>query len=207
MILEEGGRELEKIDVMRYTTGDEAPIINRVKTVDGERNFIQNLKQVADHQAYKGRLHFRWKPEEGIYGLGQAEEGIYNYRGHDQYLYQHNMRIPMPVLLSDQGYGMLFNCGSLMTFHDGPDDSYLFFDTISQMDYYFIAKQTPDGIIGTIRSLTGRAGHAAEMGVRLYPVQGAVLYGKGAGRRGEKIPGARGAAGLRGAGLEHLGSG
>ena len=157
ILLEEGRKELEKIDVMRYTTGDEAPVINRVKTVDGERNFIQNLKQAADHQAYKGRLHFRWQAEEGIYGLGQAEEGIYNYRGHDQYLYQHNMRIPMPVLLSDQGYGMLFDCGGLMTFHDGPDDSYLFFDTISQMDYYFIAKQTPDELIGTIRDLTGRA--------------------------------------------------
>ena len=54
ILLEEGPKELEKIDVMRYTTGGEAPVINRVKTVDGERNFIQNLKQVADHQAYKG---------------------------------------------------------------------------------------------------------------------------------------------------------
>lgn len=155
-LLEEGKKELEKIDVTRYTTGDEAPIIQRVKTVDGERNFIQNLKQVADHKAYRGRLHFRWKPEEGIYGLGQAEEGIYNYRGHDQYLYQHNMRIPMPVFLSDQGYGMLFDCGSLMTFHDDIDGSYLFFDTISQMEYYFIGEHTADGMIRAIRSLTGR---------------------------------------------------
>lgn len=30
--------------MVRYTTGGEKPIINRVKTVDGERNFIQNLK-------------------------------------------------------------------------------------------------------------------------------------------------------------------
>ena len=36
--------DLTKIDVVRYTTGGEKPIINRVKTVDGERNFIQNLK-------------------------------------------------------------------------------------------------------------------------------------------------------------------
>ena len=37
----------------------------------------------------------------------RAEEGIYNYRGHCQYLYQHNMRIPMPVLVSTEGYGIL----------------------------------------------------------------------------------------------------
>ena len=37
--------DLTKIDVVRYTTGGEKPVINRVKTVDGERNFIQNLKR------------------------------------------------------------------------------------------------------------------------------------------------------------------
>ena len=36
--------DLTRIDVVHYTTGGEKPIINRVKTVDGERNFIQNLK-------------------------------------------------------------------------------------------------------------------------------------------------------------------
>lgn len=35
--------ELTETDVIHYNTGDEEPIINRVKTVDGERNFIQNV--------------------------------------------------------------------------------------------------------------------------------------------------------------------
>ena len=33
--------DMTKIDVVRYTTGGEKPIINRVKTVDGERNFVK----------------------------------------------------------------------------------------------------------------------------------------------------------------------
>ena len=106
----EMGRELSKTDVFHYTTGDEEPVIHRVKTVDGERNFIQNLKEVKDREAYRGRIFFRWEDGEGIYGLGQAEEGIYNYRGHNQFLYQHNMRIPMPLFVSDKGYGVLVDC-------------------------------------------------------------------------------------------------
>lgn len=161
ILLQEGKKELSKIDVLRYTTGDEQPIIERVKTVDGERNFIKNLREVKDHEAYRGKYHFIWQDEngveEGIYGLGQAEEGIYNYRHHSQYLYQHNMRIPMPVLYSDRGYGLLFDCCSLMTFEDGQNGSYLFMDAVPQMEYYLIAGQTPDQVIDGLRFLTGKA--------------------------------------------------
>lgn len=157
LLLKEGKKQLSKIDIFKYTTGDEKPVIDRVKTVDGERNFIKNLKEVKDHEAYRGKIYFEWKEEEGIYGLGQAEEGIYNYRHHNQYLYQHNMRIPMPMFFSDEGYGMLFNCCSLITFQDDRNGSYLFFDAVSSLDYYFVAGRTPDLVIDGFRYLTGKA--------------------------------------------------
>lgn len=149
--------DLSETDVIRYTTGGEAPVIHRVKTVDGERNFIQNLKPEVDRKAYRARVFFDWKKEEGIYGLGQFEEGIYNYRGHDQYLYQHNMRIPMPVFVSTEGYGVLFDCTSLMTFNDGRRDSYLFLDTVDRIDYYFLGGGSMDNIVRDYRYLTGKA--------------------------------------------------
>lgn len=155
--VQEAGKVLTKIDVVKYTTGGEKPIIDRVKTVDGERNFIQNLKPVIDRSAYRGQLMFEWADEEGIYGLGQGEEGIYNYRGHHQYLYQHNMRIPMPVFVSTRSYGILIDCCSLMTFQDDQDGSYLYMDTIEQMDYYFMAGQKLDEVVSSYRYLTGKA--------------------------------------------------
>ncbi|MDO4275424.1 MAG: glycoside hydrolase family 31 protein [Eubacteriales bacterium] len=155
--LKEAGKDLTEIDVIRYTTGEEPPVIKRVKTVDGERNFIQNLKEEADRKAYRARMFFKWKEEEEIHGLGQAEEGIYNYRGHNQYLYQHNMRIPMPVLVSTEGYGILVDCCSLMTFNDEGKKSYLFLDTVDQIDYYFMGGETMDNIIRDCRFLTGKA--------------------------------------------------
>lgn len=155
ILLKEGRKEFVQIPVMKYTTGDEAPVIDRVKTVDGERNFIKNLKEVEDHKAWQGRLHFCFAKGEHIHGLGQAEEGIFDYRGHVQYLYQHNMRIPMPMFVSDKGYGMFFDCASLMTFSDTENGSYLFFDTIPYLDYYFIEGDSMDEIIAGFRYLTG----------------------------------------------------
>jgi alpha-D-xyloside xylohydrolase len=157
LYLQEAGKSLVEKEVVHYTTGGEEPVIDRVKTVDGERNFIRNLKPVVDRKAYRAKLSFHWKEEEAIHGLGQAEEGIYDYRHHSQYLYQHNMRIPMPFFLSTEGYGILLDCSSLMTFNDDENGSYLFLDTVEQLDYYFIAGDNFDQIIDGYRYLTGKA--------------------------------------------------
>lgn len=142
--------------VVRYTTGGEAPVIRRVKTVDGERNFVENLRPVEDRTALRAKVFFHWGEGEALHGLGQGEEGIFNYRGGVQYLYQHNMRIPVPFLLSDRGYGILFDCGSLMTFNDDARGSYVFLDTVDRLDFYFLAG-TPDDCIRGFRALTGAA--------------------------------------------------
>ena len=155
--VKEAGKVLTKKDVIKYTTGDEAPLIERVKTVDGERNFIRNLKPTVDRTAYRGKLYFDWQEGEAIHGLGQAEEGIYDYRGNNQYLYQHNMRIPIPFFVSTNCYGILFDCASLMTFNDDAHGSYVFLDTVDQMDYYFIGGSYFDEIMDGYRKLTGTA--------------------------------------------------
>lgn len=157
LYLQEAGKSLSPVDVIHYTTGDEAPVIDRVKTVDGERNFIRNLKPVVDRKAYRGKLSFDWSEDEAIHGLGQGEEGIYDYRRHSQYLYQHNMRIPIPFFVSTNGYGIFLDCGSLMTFNDDENGSYIYMDTVDQLDYYFIAGAGMDEIIGGFRLLTGQA--------------------------------------------------
>ncbi|MCR5717100.1 MAG: glycoside hydrolase, partial [Lachnospiraceae bacterium] len=157
-VLKEGERTLTEIPVYQYTTNGEKPIVNRVKTVDGERNFIQNLEKKEVRKAYRGKYYIEFQGEEGIYGFGQAEEGVFNLRHHTQYLYQHNMRIPMPMCYCDAGYGILFDCTSLMTWNDDINGSYLFMDTIDQMEYYVIAGPSPDDVIDGFRYLTGRAG-------------------------------------------------
>lgn len=120
--LKEKGKELEPTDVVHYVQESESrEQIRKIKTVDGERNQVQNLKAVIDRKASRARIFFQWKDGEQIHGLGQGEDGIYDYRGHTQYLYQHNMRIPMPVFVSTEGYGILLDCSSLMVFQEKKD--------------------------------------------------------------------------------------
>ena len=63
----------------------------------------------------------------------------------------------MPFFVSDQGYGILVDCGSLMIWNDDPRGSYLLLDAVQRLDYYFIAGTNLDEIISGFRSLTGKA--------------------------------------------------
>ncbi|NSA90147.1 TIM-barrel domain-containing protein [Clostridium beijerinckii] len=157
ILLQERDKELVSIPVEKYSTNGEKAIIKRVKTVDGERSFVENLKPYIDTMAYRAKLSFEWQEKEAIHGLGQGEEGIYNYRGNSQYLYQHNMRTPFPCLVSNKNYGILFDCGSLMTLNDDSRGAYVYLDVVEQLDYYFVFGEKLDDIVGGFRKITGRA--------------------------------------------------
>jgi alpha-D-xyloside xylohydrolase len=147
--------ELSTKKVIKYLEGSGS--VKAVKTVDGERNFTGDLVPVEDRTAYRAKLFFRFKDDEALHGLGQAEEGIYDYRFKQQYLYQHNMRIPIPFLISSRLWGLLVDCGCLMTFNGEDDVPYLSFDTLDALDFYFIHDECLDGIIGAMRRLSGKA--------------------------------------------------
>ena len=157
LLLQERGHELTRCDVMRCELEGPEPVIERIRTVDGERNFVKNLREVPDHEAYRAKIYLEWQEGEALYGLGQGEEGFHTYRGKTQYLYQHNMRIPMPMLVSSLGYGILVDAGCLMTFQDQERGSYWYLDAVPQLDYYMIAPGDLHGVVQAYRRLTGHA--------------------------------------------------
>ena len=148
-------RALERIDVIK-SVADPATV-TKVKTVDGEREFVGKYIQAKDREAWKGRLSFRFAADEALYGLGFDETSDLNLRGTTKRLYQHNLRIVIPSLVSTRGYGLLFDAYSAMTFADGADGGSLAFDVIDDLDYYFISGPDMDGAVAGYRQLTGAA--------------------------------------------------
>lgn len=147
---------LAETDVVKYSTHGEEPRIEVVKTVDGQKTQISNLRPFIERKAYTGSVVFSIPSDTGIFGFGQDEEGIYNRRGTKYYLYQHNMRTPMPFMMTDKGYGILFDCPSLMIFDDTKENTCITFDTVDQIDFYLITGNM-DNIISQMRYLTGKA--------------------------------------------------
>jgi alpha-D-xyloside xylohydrolase len=94
--------------------------------------------------------------DEGFYGLGQHQSGMFNYRGSTVELGQNNTDVAIPLLLSSKGYALMWNTASL-TYVDNRFPLELNLDSLAghSIDYYFIHGPELDSIIHEYRSLTG----------------------------------------------------
>ena len=105
---------------------------------------------------------------EGIYGLGQHQDGYMNYRGRTVKLVQTNTDAVTPFLLSTMNYGILWDNYSKTIFQDDTSGASLWSEVANGIDYYFIAGATMDSVISGYRLLTGEA-----------PLYGKWAYGYG----------------------------
>lgn len=144
-------------EVFRYTFSGNAPVIVTKKTIDGERAFVENADTVKVADAYEGRISFQLCEDEAIYGLGQQENGQYNYRNVKEYLYQNNMKIPMPVVVSSRQYAIVFDAGCMFTYEEQNGQMTFTFDAVDDITYYIIKGSCMDEVIAGIRKLTGKA--------------------------------------------------
>lgn len=120
----------------------------------------QDGKQLAPRQdasGYRTRLGFTFSEGEALYGLGQHEEGRLDRRGQHLELYQHNLKVAVPFLVSSRGWGLLWHGYSAMTFHDNASDAQLLADCVDEMDYFVLAAGSLNDVIRCYRGLTGAA--------------------------------------------------
>jgi alpha-D-xyloside xylohydrolase len=102
----------------------------------------------------------RFAPEllEGLYGLGQHQSGVFNYRGSVVELAQANSDIAVPLLLSTSGYGLFWNTASKSYFDDRfSRELKLTAEAADGVDYYLFYGPEMDTIIHHYRDLTGHA--------------------------------------------------
>lgn len=97
---------------------------------------------------------------EGLYGLGQHQQRVMNYKGNSVALDQQNKEIALPFLLSTSGYGLLWDNYSYTDFKGNVagNTQYQFSSESGKMvDYYFMYGPEPDGIINQYRIASGKA--------------------------------------------------
>jgi alpha-D-xyloside xylohydrolase len=74
--------------------------------------------ELAGATRYAIRQRFDPGPGDAFYGLGQHQNGQFNYRGENVELAQHNISIAVPFLASTGGYGILWDNNSITRFGD-----------------------------------------------------------------------------------------
>src|SRR5712691_8509726 len=95
---------------------------------------------------------------EALYGLGQHQAGVWNYRGESIDISQDNSNIAVPLMLSSKGYGIFWNNTSRSRFNNRfANYLYISSEVADVIDYYFLYGPEFDKIIASYRDLTGQA--------------------------------------------------
>lgn len=108
-------------------------------------------------KAFSSRQTFRLMPEEGLYGLGQHQDGHMSLRGRKVLLVQANTDAVTPFFISTAGYGVLWDQTSKTVFEDGPAGASMWSEVGDGVDYYLSYGPDLDAVIAGYRHLTGPA--------------------------------------------------
>jgi alpha-D-xyloside xylohydrolase len=134
------------------------------RTLDGESllnegsSIPRTYEPVELNGDHTYRVTDRFSPSitEALYGLGQHQSGMFNYRGATVELGQNNTDVAIPLLISSKGYGLLWNTAALTYFDNRfPLDMKLTSIAGKSIDYYLLYGPEIDGILHQYRNMTG----------------------------------------------------
>lgn len=102
---------------------------------------------------------------EGLFGLGQHQDGVMDDKGHNVTLDQFNTGgvggdVAVPVLISSRGYGLMWDTYSRADFSGGLDDDTAYgfsAESDNMVDYYFMYGPSIDQVVRDYRTATGPA--------------------------------------------------
>lgn len=63
----------------------------------------------ADRSGYTWHAQFESNADEAFYGLGQHQSEEMNYKGRNEELFQYNTKVSVPFVMSNKGYGLLWD--------------------------------------------------------------------------------------------------
>lgn len=115
---------------------------------DGERRHVRDSRSAT--------LRFACPDGHVLTGLGQHEAGVFDYAGGEERLYQHNMKIALPFLLSDAGWGLLIEAGCAMRFRGEPGGFVFELDAAEEVSYLVIRGENCADVLKKLAALVGK---------------------------------------------------
>jgi len=105
---------------------------------------------------YAITMRFESRRNEKLYGMGQYQQDVLDLKGSVLELAQRNSQASVPFVLSDQGYGFLWNNPAIGQVIFGTNRTEWQALSSKQMDYWICAGDTPADILENYSAVTGR---------------------------------------------------
>lgn len=131
----EGWKDLDQITMVRMTG-------RQYRNVGGDN--------------YELHLRFEADDRERIYGMGQYQQPYLNLKGCTLDMEQKNTQASVPFMVSDRGYGLLWNNPAVGQAFFGKNRTEFSVQSSKQIDYWITAGDTPAEIVENYTAITGR---------------------------------------------------
>ncbi len=141
------------VTVYRYEA--EKSTLRKKQTANGEVAFTDSLAKVPAYEAFSATLEFCIGNDELLLGMGQYEDGICDHRNRTVYLYESNMRIAIPFLVTTGHYGILIDSRAGMIFTSEGNRIRFAIDCATELRYYIFTGETISDLIRCYHRITG----------------------------------------------------
>lgn len=153
LLLKESGRRAEPVVSEHIVYDDRTARME--ETANGKVTVKDIVRRDTVGRSTRYISRFSCEGTKALYGLGAHMEDYMNLLGKTLYLTQHNLKVTVPVLLSPQGYGLLFDAGCAMKFTSDNSSFTMQMEAAQQLDYYFIRGGRMEDVVAGYHHLTG----------------------------------------------------
>ena len=135
---------------LEFFNKEEQPIL-------AESDRFVNHAKVAGEDRFNIKQSFQYAPGETLYGLGSYQDADIALNGKKRTLLQKNRDDVVPVIISTNNYGLIWDNYSYSEFNDTRGNYYLWSEVADEINYFFIYGENTDKIVSAYRQLTGAA--------------------------------------------------
>ena len=123
---------------------------------------------VPERGAWKIDQRFFADDAEKFYGLGQRQHGYLDQKGCTMDLMHRNSEVSIPFMVSNKGYGFLWNNPGLGRVALGRNDTRWSMEQGYQIDYYVVIDDSPAAILERYAEVTGKPSAFPEWGAGFW---------------------------------------
>lgn len=128
----------------------------------------REMRAIQGTESYALTARFESDPDEKIYGMGQYQQSFLNLKGCMLELAHRNSQASVPFLMSDRGYGFLWNNPAVGSVFFGKNITEWKAFSTKYMDYWIVAGDTPAEIEEAYAQVTGKVPMMPDYGMGFW---------------------------------------
>lgn len=128
----------------------------------------RDLKPITGTSDFRLTVRFEAFDGEKIFGMGQYQEGNLDKKGAILELAQRNTQASVPFMVSNRGYGFLWNNPAIGTASFGTNKTEWIAESTKKLDYWITAGDSPAQIVEQYTGVTGKVPMMPEYGLGFW---------------------------------------